>query len=319
MSVANREGIYGPVKNPFKRVDTSDPSNPEYRTYNAPAYNPPASGPAAAGGANPWPAPSQGMLWGNQGGGGTPGHTPAPHAPPAQAGQVNPGQAYAPLRQVQPNETVQHQLKGLLNSDSAYMQNARLRGAQYANKRGLLNSSLGAQASQQAALEQAIPIAQQDAETWAAAAAGNQKSELDTRLANLDIGTRAQVANLDAATQVGLANLDSRTKVNLANLDNETQAYMANLDAMTKEKLEIIGGNYRVLMSTNEYAQGVFREVSKNIAAIHTSQRSGKVKAAAIDYQLWMLRNAMDQLGGVSKSSPSNLRNLDLSKYFNRH
>lgn len=60
-------------------------------------------------------------------------------------------------------QTVEGRLTGLLNQDSPYLQQARDQGAVYASSRGLLNSSAGAKASQQAAIQAALPIAQQDA------------------------------------------------------------------------------------------------------------------------------------------------------------
>lgn len=71
-----------------------------------------------------------------------------------------------PLPQVvAPAALSQNQLEEITKKDSALMQRAATKGKQYANKRGLLNSSLAAGASQAAMLEAATPIAQQDAQT----------------------------------------------------------------------------------------------------------------------------------------------------------
>jgi hypothetical protein len=55
-------------------------------------------------------------------------------------------------------QVVQDNLNGLLSSDSPYIQNARLRGAEAAQGRGLRNSSIAAGASERAAIEAAQPI-----------------------------------------------------------------------------------------------------------------------------------------------------------------
>jgi hypothetical protein len=80
------------------------------------------------------------------------------------------------MRQVTPNELVQNQLNGLLQSDSPYIKNARQRGAEYAASRGNINSSIGAGASQRAALEAALPIAESDAGVYRDANQGNFES-----------------------------------------------------------------------------------------------------------------------------------------------
>lgn len=49
----------------------------------------------------------------------------------------------------------------ILNSDNAYIQNARLRGQDLANSRGMLNGSIAAGSSQRAAVEASQPIFQQ--------------------------------------------------------------------------------------------------------------------------------------------------------------
>ena len=62
--------------------------------------------------------------------------------------------------------TVAGQMTGLLNSGNSYIKNARNRGKEHAASRGLLNSSIAAGASEKAAINAAMPIAQQDANTY---------------------------------------------------------------------------------------------------------------------------------------------------------
>lgn len=75
-------------------------------------------------------------------------------------------------------QTVSGQLTGLLEQDSPYMQQAKTAGEQYATSRGLLNSSIGAQASQDAAIQAAMPIAQADANTYNTFAGKQYDTEL---------------------------------------------------------------------------------------------------------------------------------------------
>jgi len=75
---------------------------------------------------------------------------------------------------VNPNATVQGQLDNILSTNSPLMQRAATRAAQEANKRGLLNSAMGVQAGQEAVLTAALPIAQQDADTYNKQALTNQ-------------------------------------------------------------------------------------------------------------------------------------------------
>ena len=61
------------------------------------------------------------------------------------------------------DSSVESRVADLTNSDSKLMQQAQTGAMQYANKRGLLNSSIAATAGQDAALRVAMPIASQEA------------------------------------------------------------------------------------------------------------------------------------------------------------
>ena len=109
--------------------------------------------------------------------GGTPGT--GPQAPtvalgPAPTTGINLSQLKdAQQWEVAPNQTVQNQLQQIIASDSPLMQQARAKAMQQANSSGLLNSSMAVTAGQSAVLGAAMPIAQQDAGTFADAAKFN--------------------------------------------------------------------------------------------------------------------------------------------------
>lgn len=93
-------------------------------------------------------------------------------------------------RTPQENELVENRLTNLLSRDNPYIGNARLRAEEMANSRGLLNSSMAAGAAERSAIEAGLPIASQDASTFATAASENMGA-LNTRaLADLDASLR---------------------------------------------------------------------------------------------------------------------------------
>jgi len=81
-------------------------------------------------------------------------------------GSLGVGDREVPTTEVTPGQTVQGQLDQILSSDSPLMQRAATQGAQVANSRGLLNSSMAAGAAQGAMIDRATPIASQDAQTY---------------------------------------------------------------------------------------------------------------------------------------------------------
>ncbi len=89
-----------------------------------------------------------------------------PKAPPKTG--INLSQLQGMTRwDVTPNETVRSQLQQIIADDSPLMQQARARAMQASNARGLLNSSMAATAGESALYDAAMPIAQQDASTYA--------------------------------------------------------------------------------------------------------------------------------------------------------
>jgi len=83
----------------------------------------------------------------------------------------------AVTRTVGGNETVQGQISGLMSAGNPLLERAKTKAAQAANQRGLLNSSMGVQAGQEAMLSAALPIAQADAQTYARQAQLNQEAQ----------------------------------------------------------------------------------------------------------------------------------------------
>lgn len=106
---------------------------------------------------------------------GIPGGNVPPATPltPGTPTPVPPGLGLDFMRNVTPNELVNNQLDALLNANSPYMRNARQRGVEYAASRGNINSSIAGGASQRAALEAALPIANADAQVYREANAAN--------------------------------------------------------------------------------------------------------------------------------------------------
>ncbi len=108
--------------------------------------------------------------------------------------------------QVQQDETVAGNLKQLLSEDSEYLEQGRQEGLKFAAERGLQNSTLAAQAGEQARISAAMPIAQQDASTRAQRAELNQNTVNSFRLNEMDhmqsMIERAQQGDINAQLQL---------------------------------------------------------------------------------------------------------------------
>ncbi len=106
-------------------------------------------------------------------------------------------------REVKDNELVKNQLTDLTNSNSKYIKNARLGAREQSADRGMLMSSVAAGAGERAAIDAALPIAQQDAQAFGTASRDNQQAVNTDRLAD-----QSMYGNL-VGQEVGIrANLD---------------------------------------------------------------------------------------------------------------
>lgn len=119
---------------------------------------------------------------------------------------------------ITPEQTVQGQLSGILNSGSPLMQQAKTTGLQTANARGLLNSSLAAGAAENAMIGSATPIATSDANVNAASAQANQNVENAFKTTNASNAFNAgeKIYSTETAAAVNAANNLSTEKINLS-------------------------------------------------------------------------------------------------------
>lgn len=136
---------------------------------------------------------------------------------------------------VAPNETVRSQLQQIIADDSPLMQQARARAMQQANSRGLLNSSMAATAGQAALYDAAMPIATQDASTYARAgefnantsntfARDNNQFVRDAFMADFNVGANEWAAQQDFDRQYKLLDRQSQLQLERDAVQNGYQS-----------------------------------------------------------------------------------------------
>jgi hypothetical protein len=135
----------------------------------------------------------------------------------------------------QSNETVQGQLTGILAANSPLLQQARAASLAQMNQRGLVNSSMAVGAGQEAVIKQALPIASQDATTFANAAQlntnlANQSAQFNTGQSNVGLQftagaeNQAALANAGAQNQASQFTSAAQNQAALTNAANQNQA-----------------------------------------------------------------------------------------------
>lgn len=152
---------------------------------------------------------------------------PIPNKGTPRGTGVADGRAYT--RNLQRGETTQGRLEDLLANESQYIQNARRRAAEGANARGMLNSSIAQGASQRAAIEAGMPIAQSDANAAFQAGSQNLDAMNENLMQERDIANRALQQRESLANSLANAQLQAATQrygIDIGLLgDREQRAY----------------------------------------------------------------------------------------------
>ena len=146
---------------------------------------------------------------------------------------TNPDENYAGSN-ASVNYSTADNLGALMNKSNPLVKMARTRAAQQANSRGLLNSSLAAEAGEQAAMEMMLPVAQADAETFNRRWLEQKRIEAEAKLAKEERDSRQKMFESEQSRHVYSAvnNADSvysQMFSNIVNNPNYSAGDRANL------------------------------------------------------------------------------------------
>jgi len=186
--------------------------------------------------------------------------------------------------------TVSGQMDDVLNGENPYIQRARLKGTQYANKRGLMNSSFGAQAAEAAAIDAALPIAQGNTNALNDQLGFLARARADTVMNALaDVQKRGQMrlqSSLNAAREgtkqtAGLyaQYLDAAARINQANMDiTDKQAQVDSLRDAMVQGVNTISSMYQsdfgnvdlegAIPGEGDYITNIFNTIDSVFAAL---------------------------------------------------
>ena len=203
----------------------------------------------------------------------------------------------------------------ITSKDSQIMQRANAQGLQAANRRGLLNSSIAAGASQAAVLDQAIPMAQQTAaqrhdtsqtrlQGGIASTMQNQQFHENTALTAQEgqIQASLQGSRLDAEASMLGARLTSAESI--AVMDNETRERVAGMESGLRERLaslEIDEADRRGAESVFTTLQGIYSDNYRTVMA--NEDLSAEDRNAHLESIGDMLQSQLNAIESVSNVS----------------
>lgn len=229
-----------------------------------------------------------------------------------------------------PTQTVQGQLASILASGNPLLVQAQTRAKQAANERGLLNSSMAVSAGESALYDAAMPIASQDASTYAQAGLRGAEFKQEANLANQQATNRMtefntaeqgtnqrfnageqntssrQTQQIEAQQQIENARLEQQKQQ--TNAENQMKLMLQEMDAQTRTDLVNIEANYKTLMQASASASDLYQQTLRNISDITANKdMNAAAKNAAIQQQKELLQNGMNLIGAMNNIGVSEL------------
>jgi hypothetical protein len=235
---------------------------------------------------------------------------PAPSA--ATATPYTGAQATAAKWDVQPNQTVQSQVQDIIKANSPLMQQAETRALQKMNARGLMNSSIAVGAGQSALYDAAMPIAAQDASTYARAGEFNAGAQQQVGLANQ--GSTNAASQFNAASENDMSKFRESLDADLAkfNASESNALKKLGLDAQTKTELANIEANYKMLMQSSASASDLYKQMVLNASNIMSSKdMDAAAKTAAMNNQMALLNSGLGMIGRIGNLNLEGLLTFD--------
>lgn len=188
----------------------------------------------------------------------------------------------------------------IIGADSPLMQQAATRGTQLAAQRGLTNSSLAAEASQNAVLNAAVPIATADASLFNQGLLANQQAGQQAAVTNAQMGVQAGLQGMqtgESARQADTAAGLERQKLDInqsqfgqtlaANQGNfsaelaqrgqqfeatkQQQLVMQNMDLASRERMVGIEAQYKTELQGSVNISSSWQKMMDTISAIQNN------------------------------------------------
>lgn len=191
----------------------------------------------------------------------------------------------AHTREVQPEELVQNQLSGLLNSDSKFIQDARRQGLEQANALGGLGGTVGTGASMQAAIRSALPIAESDAQAYRQAASENMQALNQFTQLSLQRATQLELGQLDARTRLEGQKMANQMQWAVSKLQDASARDISMLDANTRMRVQEMQGQIQANLADINYVYQAMLNDQQNVNKLREISMSGNFQLANTDLQ----------------------------------
>lgn len=236
-------------------------------------------------------------------------------AQPAPAATVTAPTAQTTEWKPDAQSTVAHQVGMLTAQGSPLITQAQTATKQEANARGMLNSTMALQAGQEAAYKAALPIAQQDASTFAEAGRFNAGAKNTAMLTNANLAADAGRFNASAANaaqqqqqQAGIQSgqMEQQAAINRTQIQQQYENQRQLLTAQTDEQLRMLDAQNGTKLSDSYRAtsQSTYDAYIADVQRIQESDMDPDVKAAQVANLQGLYQTRQEFINTIYKFSP---------------
>jgi hypothetical protein len=210
--------------------------------------------------------------------------------------------------------TVAGQLNTLLDSESPYIKQQERQAEEQAAGRGLLNTSIATQKGREAAIQSALPIAQQDAQTYAGFAQKQQQAEYQTETIQSEaivsgemVEQKARIdrknQDINNAFSARVSGANEQSKAWLGDLQNTYNEGLQNLDVIAKQTLLETELNSQQSQNVASSAAAIMQNYQVSVENMMTDPDFLNLGAAAVNNAINQLQNlAANSINFISKS-----------------
>ena len=203
--------------------------------------------------------------------------------------------------------TVAGQLNSLLSSDSPYITQAESKSQQQSASRGLLNSTLAAQAGRTAAINAALPIAQQDADTYKSFGLQQQASDNTIKQTQAEAIVSGEMLKQKSAIEQQAQNTQNAFNARLTGASEESKVWLQDLsqqhDVAMQQMQDAQNSALQEYSVSATTANAILTQSSTIMQNYQISVENLLTDPDFLNLGSTAVTNAINQLQGLAKNS----------------
>jgi ribosomal protein S20 len=219
----------------------------------------------------------------------------------------------------EPGQLADQELARIISQDSPLMARARAEGMQFANKRGLMNTSMAAGATMGAMVDRAMPMALQNAQQNLQRGMFNAQQQNDINTLEAQLRTALEQGDTDAANaalrQMDAINRDAEAQQ--ADIDYGFQSQVIQSVTALNEQylrgtqaidLADVQGSWQQLITTNEVAGSFWNNAIQAISQVMANPDMTPAQiASAVEQITKQINGGLEMIANINEMDFSDL------------